>query len=1264
MTTYNGTSGADTLVGSTGNDTLSGGTSGDLLSGGAGNDLYTFSKGDGYDYIYDYGSMVGSIDTVQFLDVKSTEITSIQFFAGRLTIQYGTLDQLTVDYFSAIRLQFSDGVIWNQSAPKSQLFTSTGTPDNDLISSHNEDGNLIFGLAGGDTLTGGMKADRIDGGMGNDSLYGGGSNDTLIGGTGNDTLTGGAGNDLYTFSKGDGVDAIYGYSSTAGNTDTVRFLDVKSFEVTSIESAGDHLVIRYGTADQLTIDNFSTVKLKFSDGVIWNKTASETQVFTSTGTAGNDSISGHNEGNNRIFGLDGNDTLYSAGGSDTLHGGTGNDTLGGSAGDDTYTFSKRDGADVIFENGWLTSDTDTIEFLDVKSTEIVSIEGLGNSLALKYSTADTVTINNYFYGAGTTSIELIKFSDGVIWDKAALAAQVFTSTGAANDNFLSSDGASSIMFGLGGNDSLYGKNGHDTLNGGSGNDSLNGGAGDDLYTFSKGDGVDFIDEYDLTAGNRDTVQFLDVKSTEITSISQLGSSLALKYGAADQLIVANYYSAASAGIEQIKFSDGVIWNKTDIAAQVFTSPGTAGNALTLGYEASNLIFGLNGNDALNGSLKADRIDSGKGNDSLYGGNGDDTLDGGTGNDVMDGGSGNDTYYVDSSLDVVIETNAVSSQNIPAAFDDIDLVNSYLNAYTLSANIENGAILASGTASLTGNSLNNTLYAGAGNNILDGDTGYDTVSYGYASAGVTVNLATTAAQATGHSGTDTLLNVENLAGSNHADKLIGNAGRNTLSGGTGNDTLNGGTGDDFLEGGAGRDLYTFSKGDGRDHIRQYLTTDGTDTIEFLNVKSTEITFIDGQSHRLLIKYGATDEIYIESDLTDDYFDPNDTLQIGIEQFKFSDGVIWDKTSLAAQVFNSTGTPGNDSIFGGAGVSNVLFGLDGNDTLYGGGGNDTLYGGAGDDELNAYSASGSNTSLSGGAGNDTLNGGTGNDTLYGGDGSDIYYVDSSLDVVSEANALVSTGGIDQINSYLAAYTLGANVENGRVLATGTASLTGNGLNNALYAGAGSNALDGGAGTDTVSYSYATAGVTVSLATAAVQATVGSGSDTLKNIENLAGSSYADKLTGSAGSNALSGGAGNDLLNGGAGNDTLSGGADNDVLTGGLGADKLTGGSGTDRFDFNTLAELGLTSTMRDTITDFKTSEGDKIDLLGVDANAALAGNQAFSFLGAVSAFTGNATAQLRFDAAAHILYGSTDADTAAEFAIALTGVSSLSGTDLVL
>jgi Ca2+-binding RTX toxin-like protein len=51
-------------------------------------------------------------------------------------------------------------------------------------------------------------------------------------------------------------------------------------------------------------------------------------------------------------------------------------------------------------------------------------------------------------------------------------------------------------------------------------------------------------------------------------------------------------------------------------------------------------------------------------------------------------------------------------------------------------------------------------------------------------------------------------------------------------------------------------------------------------------------------------------------------------------------------------------------------------------------------------------------------------------------------------------------------------------------------------------------------------------------------------LVSIENLTGSSYADRLTGNSADNVLTGLDGNDTLNGGAGDDTMVGGLGNDV------------------------------------------------------------------------------------------------------------------------
>lgn len=161
-------------------------------------------------------------------------------------------------------------------------------------------------------------------------------------------------------------------------------------------------------------------------------------------------------------------------------------------------------------------------------------------------------------------------------------------------------------------------------------------------------------------------------------------------------------------------------------------------------------------------------------------------------------------------------------------------------------------------------------------------------------------------------------------------------------------------------------------------------------------------------------------------------------------------------------------------------------------------------------------------------------------------------------------------------------------------------------------------------------------------------------------LRGGDGKDTLYGYDGADTLYGDNGDDVLYGGAGKDTLYGGNGHDILVGGSGKDALSGGAGCDRFDFNSVAESGITSALRDTIKDFVRGQ-DRINLSAIDANTATAGDDAFAALiGAKAAFT--AAGQLKFTGG--ILYGNTDSDASAEFSIALTGVSSLSLADLFL
>ena len=325
-------------------------------------------------------------------------------------------------------------------------------------------------------------------------------------------------------------------------------------------------------------------------------------------------------------------------------------------------------------------------------------------------------------------------------------------------------------------------------------------------------------------------------------------------------------------------------------------------------------------------------------------------------------------------------------------------------------------------------------------------------------------------------------------------------------------------------------------------------------------------------------------------------------------------------------NIIGGAADDTIKGDI-LSNSLSGNSGNDLLDGGVGDDHLYGGAGDDKL--IGGEGDDT-LFGGDGDDNLIGGAGVDTIDGGEGLENNgdSIDYSNTTVGELNLnlskLVSGYSTAKIDGITADHL--KNIEN--ISATkyndyvigdeGKNTIEGNRGNDILIGADGNDVLIGGNGddtfiagvydsnndiivdgndgvdtidgdgglldgNDTVDYSFISKSINVTLNgdTNAVVNITDYDNDTIKNIENVIGSSANDSIKGDSNNNILEGRSGNDILLGASGDDTLLGGTGNDTLFGETGNDSLSGGTGDDTLSGGTGNDTLLGGTGADTL-----------------------------------------------------------------------------------
>ena len=919
-----GGQGADTLIGGAGNDTLLGGMGNDRLVGGAGddildggifNDLQTLAGTQDSDRA-DYGAAPGAVvvnletgiafdgegGTDTLLNIENVtgsafgdQLTgSGRFFEtfiggqGNDTID-GGLGQDRAEYagaFGPISVNLSAGMVsgdvfsvgFDQLTEIEQI---TGTGADDFYDatgflSHSAEGGLLNdfnsfdGLGGNDTIVGNgstrvsyqgaanpvfvnLDLGFADGGFsaGQDSFsgvdYARGSNfaDTLFGSARDEFFEGRAGNDFID-GGGGGDMAIYAFDGTISQGINVQ---LASGTVT-----GDPL--RTGTDTLVSVESVR--------GSILGDVFDATGFFGSNGTfnefegmAGDDLVIGN--GNTRVSYLQAREAV-------SVNLATGIATGGASVGTDTFS-----GVSQIRGSNY----DDTLIGVNHGIAQIHVYEGRGGDDFINGGGGfDQAAYHADLTFTGiSVDMDAIDASTGRVSGDGQIGTDTITGIasvrGTAFADTYDATGFNSTVTGLG------------TFN------EFDGGGGDDLIAGNGNTRLTYINAtggvtVDLAAGT--AIGDASVGTDHFGGVSQVRGS---NFGDTLTGTAANETFEGRGGDDFINGGDGFDTARYDTAGgggSFIWGPG--------GTVTANVLAGGQGVDTLTGieAIRGTNFDDFY-NVAAYAGGV--RVEGNLGNDRFVSGAGNDFFYGGFEFDL---------QSI-TGFSDNDRIDYSAATGPVTVNLATGTASGGGgfdtflfVESVTGSAFDDVLIGsarifesyigGAGNDLIEGGLGQDRVEYGNAMGGISVHLASGTITGDLSVGTDQLIEVEQIVGSNLADHYDATG---------------------FTSHGAEGGLL--------DDFNSFDGLGGDDTI--IGNGATRISY-----------QNATNSIFVDLGTGTVNGGPsagNDVLMGGINSVRgsnFADVLIG---SAADELFEGRG--GDDQIFGGGGFDTAIFSFDG-------------------------------------------------------------------------------------------------------------------------------------------------------------------------------------------------------------------------------------------------------------------------------------------------------------------------------------------------